>query len=61
MVAREVSAALASIVESGIRRALLITEVNDEAVAKSALAPFLAEAGFAPSAMGYQMRHRESG
>ena len=61
MVAREVASALASIVESGARRALLITEVNDEAVAKSALAPFLAEAGFAPSALGYQMRHRVAG
>ncbi len=61
MVAREVASALASIVESGTRRALLITEVNDETVAKSALAPFLVEAGFAPSALGYQMRHREAG
>jgi hypothetical protein len=34
----------------------LITEVDDAPVAKSALAPMLAEAGFTPSAMGYQMR-----
>ena len=42
--------------EAGVRRALLITEVNDEPVTRSAIAPFLAEAGFVPTAMGYQMR-----
>jgi hypothetical protein len=41
-----------------MRRALLITEVDEAPVARSALAPFLVEAGFAPSSMGYQLRHR---
>jgi ATP-dependent Lhr-like helicase len=54
--ARAVANALASLVRNGVRRALLITEVDDAPVAKSALAPMLAEAGFTPSAMGYQMR-----
>jgi len=35
---------------------LLITEVDDQPVARSAIAPFLAEAGFAATSMGYQMR-----
>jgi ATP-dependent Lhr-like helicase len=56
IVAREVAKALASMVENGLRRALLFTEVNDEPVARSAIAPFLAEAGFKATSMGYQMR-----
>jgi ATP-dependent helicase Lhr and Lhr-like helicase len=56
MVAKEVAHALAGLVMSGARRALLIVEVNDEPVARSAIAPFLAEAGFAATSMGYQMR-----
>ena len=56
MVASRIASALASQVTSGKRRALLISKVNDEPVAKSPLAPFLAEAGFARTAMGYQMR-----
>jgi ATP-dependent Lhr-like helicase len=58
IVAREVARVLASLVGEGARRALLITEVNDEPVARSAIAPFLVEAGFAPTSMGYQMRKR---
>jgi ATP-dependent Lhr-like helicase len=54
--AREIASALASVVTSGQRRAMLISEVNGEPVAKSAIAPFLAEAGFVPTAMGYQRR-----
>jgi ATP-dependent Lhr-like helicase len=53
---REIAKALASLVTSGARRAVLITQVNDEAVARSAIAPYLAEAGFTPSALGYQLR-----
>jgi len=56
IVAREIAKALASLVENGVRRALLLTEVNDEPVGRSAIAPFLAEAGFKPTSMGYQMR-----
>ncbi|HEX3580249.1 MAG TPA: hypothetical protein VH087_00705, partial [Thermoanaerobaculia bacterium] len=55
-IARAVANALASLVRSGARRALLITEIDDAPVAKSPLAPMLAEAGFTPSALGYQMR-----
>jgi len=56
MVAKEIARALAGLVMTGARRALLIVEVNDEPAARSAIAPFLAEAGFRPSSMGYQMR-----
>jgi ATP-dependent Lhr-like helicase len=56
ILARAVSKKLAALVDEGHRRAMLITEVNDEAVGKSALAPYLAEAGFRPSAQGYQKR-----
>lgn len=58
MVGREIAGALASLVENGTRRALLITEVNDQPVAKSDVAPFLAEAHFTPSSLGYQCRQR---
>jgi ATP-dependent Lhr-like helicase len=58
LVEREIAKSLARIVEGGGRRALLVTEIDGEAVSKSPLAPFLAEAGFAPTAMGYQMRAR---
>jgi len=56
MVAKAIARTLASIVGGGRRRALLITEVNDEPVARSAIAPFLVEVGFVPTSMGYQMR-----
>ena len=55
-VASRVASMLASIVAGGRRRALLITEIDGAPAAKSPLAPFLAEAGFAPSSLGYQMR-----
>jgi ATP-dependent Lhr-like helicase len=56
--ARAIARALASLVTDGPRRALLLTEVNDEPVGKSPLAPYLAEAGFTPSSLGYQLRAR---
>jgi ATP-dependent Lhr-like helicase len=56
MIGRAIAAALAGIVERGIRRALLITEIDDEPTSKSPLAPLLVEAGFTPSALGYQLR-----
>jgi ATP-dependent Lhr-like helicase len=56
MVAREVARALASLVEGGTRRALLLNEINAEPVSRSPLAPFLAEQGFSASGLGYQMR-----
>jgi ATP-dependent Lhr-like helicase len=55
-VAREIARVLASLVTNGVRRALLIGEINDAPASRSDLGPYLAEAGFMPSAMGYQMR-----
>jgi len=54
--ARAVASELASIVHTARRRALLIAEINDEPAARSPLAPFLVEAGFVATGMGYQMR-----
>ena len=61
MVARAIANALASRVDEGWRRALLLSEVDGKPVARSPLAPFLAEAGFTPSAVGYQKRAALSG
>jgi ATP-dependent Lhr-like helicase len=55
-VAKEIARMLASLVTNGTRRALLIAEINDAPAAKSDLGRYLAEAGFAATAMGYQMR-----
>jgi hypothetical protein len=55
-VAREIARVLGSLVTNGTRRALLIAEINDAPAAKSDLGSYLAEAGFAPTGMGYQMR-----
>ena len=55
-VAREIAKAMSSMVHRGMRRALLISEVDGQPVAKSAIAPMLVEAGFTPSSMGYQLR-----
>ncbi|HEX6158855.1 MAG TPA: DEAD/DEAH box helicase, partial [Thermoanaerobaculia bacterium] len=59
-VAREIARKLASLVQNGRRRALLITEVNDEPVGKSAIAAALLEEGFTATAMGYQLRGETS-
>ena len=56
IVGREIANVLASLVSSGQRRAMLITEVNEAPVGRSAIAPYLVEAGFSPSALGYQLR-----
>jgi ATP-dependent Lhr-like helicase len=56
IVAREIATVLASLVTNGLRRAMLIGEINDAPAAKSPLGPYLAEAGFVHSALGYQMR-----
>jgi len=55
-VARAIAKILASLVTEGERRALLLTEINDEPVARHFLASFLIEEGFSPSALGFQMR-----
>ena len=48
MAAREVAKALASLVTTGARRALLLKEVPE------AIGSFLVEAGFVKTSMGYQ-------
>ncbi|HVR38476.1 MAG TPA: crosslink repair DNA glycosylase YcaQ family protein [Thermoanaerobaculia bacterium] len=58
MVARAIATALASIVTSGKRRALLINEIDGEPAKRSAIAPYLSELGFVSTGMGYQMRAR---
>ena len=55
-VAREIARTLASLVRDGRRRALLVNEINEKPAARSALAPFLTEAGFVATAMGMQIR-----
>jgi ATP-dependent Lhr-like helicase len=55
-VARAIANALASLVNHGLRRALLISEVDGQPVSKSAIAPMLVESGFTASSMGYQLR-----
>ena len=57
-VARAVAKTLASLVTEGGRRALLLTEINDEPVARHFIAQFLVEEGFSATAMGYQLRQR---
>jgi ATP-dependent Lhr-like helicase len=54
--AKAIAGALASIVSTGSRRAMLITDVNAEPASRSALGPYLAQAGFSASALGYQKR-----
>jgi ATP-dependent Lhr-like helicase len=56
LVGREVARQLASLVHDGMRRALLIAEINDEPASRSPLAPFLVEQGFAATGLGYQLR-----
>jgi ATP-dependent Lhr-like helicase len=57
MTARALAARLASIarLEDG-RGGLLVSEINGTPVAEHPFAPFLVDAGFSPSAMGFQMR-----
>jgi ATP-dependent helicase Lhr and Lhr-like helicase len=56
MVARAIASTLANMLSEGTRRALLVTGINDEPAARSPLAPYLVEAGFASTGMGYQLR-----
>jgi ATP-dependent Lhr-like helicase len=55
-VGRALAGALAGLARDEQRGGLLVTEVNGQDPAQHPLAPFLIEAGFAPSAMGFQMR-----
>ncbi|MGH9311076.1 MAG: Lhr family helicase, partial [Vicinamibacterales bacterium] len=56
-IARAVSERLGTLARDA---GLLITEVNGAPTSEHALAPFLIEAGFNPSAMGFQMRRPPS-
>jgi ATP-dependent Lhr-like helicase len=53
---RALARALASLARQESRGGLLIAELNGQDPAFHPLAPFLIEAGFHPSAMGFQMR-----
>ena len=57
---KALAGALASLVDAGDRRALLLTTIDGEPAEKSALAPALHEAGFRPSREGWQRRRSES-
>jgi ATP-dependent Lhr-like helicase len=54
--AAAIASALAGLVESGRRRALLVAKVDGENPAVSPLAPFLRDAGFLPGSRGYLKR-----
>ena len=54
--ARGIVQALAALVETGRRRALLVASVDGVEPSQSALAPYLAEAGFLPSLRGHLKR-----
>jgi ATP-dependent Lhr-like helicase len=53
---RALAGALASLARDEQRGGLLVGEINGQPPAEHPLAPFLIEAGFNPSAMGFQMR-----
>ncbi len=54
--AKAVAAALAALVSSGRRRALLVGKVDGDDPARSPVAPFLKDAGFLPGSRGYMKR-----
>jgi ATP-dependent Lhr-like helicase len=54
--ARDLARALAALVESGRRRAVLVSRVDGEAPVRSLLAPFLAAEGFLPGSRGLLKR-----
>jgi ATP-dependent Lhr-like helicase len=55
-IGRALARALARLARDEHRGGLLLTEINGREPAEHPLAPFLIEAGFHPSAMGFQMR-----
>ena len=59
-VARALAGALARLARDEQRGGLLVGEINGLPPAEHPLAPFLVEAGFNPSAMGFQMRRPPS-
>jgi ATP-dependent Lhr-like helicase len=63
LVASGVASALADIARDGQGRqgGLLVAEIDGQPAASHALAPFLEQAGFTPSALGYHVRRDSSG
>ncbi|HET7695993.1 MAG TPA: DEAD/DEAH box helicase [Vicinamibacterales bacterium] len=59
-VARALARALAQLARDEQRGGLLVAEINGQPPAHHPLAPYLIEAGFNPSAMGFQMRRAAS-
>ncbi len=61
MVGRALATRLAAVARGeDVRAGLLVSEVNGVPVAEHPVAPFLVDAGFTPSAMGFQMRRPHS-
>jgi len=60
-IGRALAGALAAIARQEQRGGLLLGEINGGDPARHPLAPFLVEAGFHPSAMGFQMRVARGG
>ena len=58
--ARALARALATLARDEHRGGLLLAEINGQEPAHHPLAPFLIDAGFNPSAMGFQMRRTAS-
>ena len=58
--ASTIARALAGLVETGSRRAVLVSLVDGEPVEKSVLAKFLREAGFTAGSRGYLKRKTPS-
>ena len=54
-IGRALAGALAALARDEQRGGLLVAEVNGQDPARHPIAPFLIEAGFNPSAMGFQM------
>ena len=59
-IARALARALAQLARDDQRGGLLVGEINGQPPAHHPLAPYLIEAGFNPSAMGFQMRRAAS-
>ena len=57
---RATAAALAALARHEHRGGLLVAEINGQEPVRHPIAPFLIEAGFTPSAMGFQMRRSAS-
>jgi hypothetical protein len=57
---RALARALAARARDGQREPILISEINGQQPSEHPLAPYLIEAGFYPSALGFQMRRPDA-